>query len=154
MLVALVANPMPNTIELSTPRNCASISSNSSWSLVFPFNCIRHHIITLINRKMMMIRLITELLSRRASSDRVESNRLHGIFGAFARILGKAQVVIGAHIERLDLAPGLSERPVVVVRNALEYRDDRSWYRAHWTVETVAQADVEIAHVKRLIFRV
>ena len=153
MLVALVANPMPNTIELSTPRNCASISSNSSWSLVFPFNCIRHHII-ILERNIIMMWLITELLSRRASSDRVESDRLHGLFGAFATILGKAQVVIGAQIESLDLAPGLSERPVVVVRNALEYRDYRSWYRTHWAVETVAQADVEIAHVERLIFRV
>ena len=92
-----------------------------------------------------------ELLARRARGHRVLADGRYRVGGALAVVLGKAEVVVRAQVERLDESTAALERPVEVIGDALNDRDDRARHRADRSVEAVAYSCVQVARVEALV---
>ena len=92
-----------------------------------------------------------EFLARAARGHVKVVNALHGRFGRGSIILGEAQIVVGAHIERFLHTARHVEGPVVVVRASLGYFNLSARHRAYGPIEAVTYAYVDIARVETLV---
>ena len=92
-----------------------------------------------------------ELLTRRARGHVEVADAGDGRLRARAVVLGKAEVVVRAEVERADGAARVVERPVVVVRGALHELDLGARHAAYGPVEAVADANVNVARVEALV---
>jgi hypothetical protein len=92
-----------------------------------------------------------ELVPRATRGHTVVADALHSRTRARSVVLGEAQIVIRAHVERTGLLARVVERPVVVVCFAVEEIDLGARHRAYGPVEVVANAVVDVARVERLV---
>ena len=92
-----------------------------------------------------------ELLTRAARGRGRFVHTLYGRMRARSVVLGEAEIVVRAHVERTYDLARVIKRPVIVIGGAVQEVDLGAGHRADGSVEAVTDAVVDVACVEALV---